>query len=195
MDYPQAIELFQEVIDNYPYSEYATLSEIKIADVHFEQGNFEEAASYYQDFVELHPTHAQVAYAIYRNGECSFAQLREADQDQTPAKEAMAQFNVLIERYPDSEYAELAKARITEATDQLARHDIEVGHFYLERGEYHAAAMRYRRALESFPEHSSHLHTMIQLGIALKRMHRYDEAESLLQQVLAARPEARVRAG
>ena len=36
-DYSEAIESFQDVIDNYPYSDYAVLSELKIADAYFEQ--------------------------------------------------------------------------------------------------------------------------------------------------------------
>ena len=37
VDYPKAIESFQEVIDNYPYSEYSLLSELAIADIHYER--------------------------------------------------------------------------------------------------------------------------------------------------------------
>ncbi|MEE8556966.1 MAG: outer membrane protein assembly factor BamD, partial [Myxococcota bacterium] len=84
IDYVGAIELFQEVIDNYPYSEFATLSELKIADVYFDQRRFEEAANYYQDFVDLHPTHPRVSYAVYQRGLCGFSQMHASDQDQTP---------------------------------------------------------------------------------------------------------------
>ena len=50
-----------------PYSEKATLAELKIADIHFERESYEEAASYYQDFVELHPNHAEAAPRICSN--------------------------------------------------------------------------------------------------------------------------------
>ena len=64
VDYPKAIESFQEVIDNYPYSEYSLLSKLAIADIHFDREKYEEASSYYHDFVELHPNHPKVAYAL-----------------------------------------------------------------------------------------------------------------------------------
>ncbi len=181
VNYPRAIELFQEVIDNYPYSEYATLAELKIADVYLEQGSYEEAASYYQDFVELHPNHPQVPYAIYQHGHCSFEQVLDVGRDQTPTREAIAQFRVLLTRYPDSEYAEPAREGLREAIDHLVSHDIEIGNFYFERGDYYAAAQRYRQALDVYPEHSTRLLTLVQLGRSLMKLGLYDEAEAAYQ--------------
>jgi outer membrane protein assembly factor BamD len=188
VDFPKAIELFQEVIDNYPYSEYATLAELRIADVHFERENYEEAASYYQDFVELHPTNEQVPYAIYRNGLCSFEQMREPFQDQTPTKEAIAHFQVLLERYPDSEMTRDTEARLHEAQDQLAQASVVIGDFYFGRGNYYAAVKRYREALTDFPSHRNRTRTLARLATSLKRMHRLYEAEQIFQQVLAMEP-------
>ncbi len=185
VDYPGAIELLQEVIDNYPYSEYALLAELKIADVHFERENYEEAASFYQDFVELHPSHEKVPYAIYQNGLCQFERMRGSDQDQTPTQEALAQFTVLIERYPDLELARDAGERIREVQDRLANADVAIGDFYFQRGEYHAAIRRYRSALTEYPGHTERVRTLALLGMALRRMQRPFEAEQLYHQVLA----------
>lgn len=188
VNYPSAIEHFQEVIDNYPYSDYATLAELKIADVHFQQGNYEEAASYYQDFVELHPTHPQVPYAIFRHGMCSFEQIGDVGRDQTLTLDALAQFRVLLDRYPNSEFADDARVRLSQAVDRLARHDIEVGNFYYRRGDYHAAAQRYRQALEMYPDHSERVTTLVRLGRSLMGLQLYADAERIYQQALDARP-------
>ena len=185
VDYPGAVRLFQEVIDNYPYSEYATLAELQIADVLFMRRNYEEAQSFYQDFVELHPNHERVPYAIYRNGLCSFERMREHDQDRGPTQDAVAQFSVLIERYPDSDLVPEARRYFGEAQDHLAQADVAVGDFYFRRGEYHASVRRYRQALTSYPQHGKRACTLAKLGISLKRLHRYDDAEPLLSQALA----------
>jgi outer membrane protein assembly factor BamD len=189
INYPRAIELFQEVIDNYPYSEYATLAELKIADIYFDQERYEEAASYYQDFVELHPTHSEVPYALYRHGLCSFERISTADRDQSSTHDAMAQFQTLLDRYPDSEYADDARARLVGTSDMLAPHDIQVGDFYLQRRECHSAARRYRQALSAYPNHSNYLRTMFQLGDALVCMRRVDDAIVIYRQILEEQPE------
>jgi outer membrane protein assembly factor BamD len=189
VDYPGAIELFQEVIDNYPYSEYAIRAELAIADVHYEQGNYEEAASFYQDFVELHPSHQQAAYAIFRNGMCAYHRMHSPDQDPRPTEEAIAQFQVLLDRYPTSEFAQDARARLQEAENHLAKAIVSIGDFYFDRGRDYAAIRRYREALTNYPGHDGRLRTMARLATALKRMRRYYEAEQLFLQVIAAQPD------
>jgi outer membrane protein assembly factor BamD len=193
VDYARAIELFQEVIDNYPYSEYAVLAEIQIADVYFDQGNYEQATSYYQDFVELHPKHPKVPYALYRHGLCSAERMSSSGRDQEATRTAIAQFEVLLERYPDSEYSADARKRLAEATDQLAAHDVHVGDFYLGRGECYAAASRYRSALTQYPHHSARLQTMGRLASALRCTGRDDEAVALLARILSEEPDGELR--
>lgn len=189
VDYPKVISLFQEVIDNYPYSEFATLAELRIADIHFERERYEEAESYYQDFVELHPKHPDVPYAIYRNGLCAFEQMREPDQDQTSAEDAVAQFRVLLERYPRSKDAPAALDMMLRAEDRLAAHQIQVGNFYYQRGDHYAAMRRYRQALTSYPLHTKRMRTTTDLANAMKRLKRYREAEQLYAQVMNGNPD------
>lgn len=193
VDYKRAIELFQEVIDNYPYSESATQAELKIADVYFEQEEYEQAATYYQDFVERRPKHPQVPYALYRQGLCYAQRMREPDQDQEAARTAATQFNVLLERYPDSELASSAREQLAAANDRLSAHETHVGDFYLDRGQCGAAAERYRSALVGYPEHGARLVTMRKLATALRCAGRDDEAVALLGRILAEDPDADLR--
>ena len=193
VDYPKAIESFQEVIDNYPYSEYSLLSELAIADIHFERDEFDEASSYYHDFVELHPNHPKVAYALYRNGLCSYNQMRAADRDQAPTREAVAQFRALLERFPDSDMSKDARERLGECENRLARQGIEIGNFYFSQHDWHAAARRYRVALTQFPSHQDRARTMVYLGVSLARLHHYGEAESALRRALELGPDEELR--
>ncbi len=186
VDYTLAIELFQEVIDNYPYSDYATLAELKLADVYFEQESYEQSASYYQDFVELHPRHPQVSYALFRQGLCWYQEMAEPDSDQEATRDAMAQFEVLLQRFPHSEHAAEAEKLLAEARDRLALHDLHVADFYFERGVYHAAARRYVDVLEAFPQHEGHKRTLLHLALSLQGIGRTQEASALLEQILQA---------
>ncbi len=194
VDYDKAVELFQEVIDNYPYSEQATQAELKIADIHFDRGRYEEAASYYQDFVELHPNHPSVAYAVFRNGESSFRRMREPDQDQSATRDAIAQYQVLLERYPGFDQAQLAREHLHAAENSLALHEVGVADFYFDRGNYQAAARRYEEALTVYPLHDERVRTMARLGVCLNRTQQPYQAERLLRQVLNLEPDDEVLA-
>ena len=70
VNYDSAIEKFQAIIDNYPYSEYAVLAELAIADAYFADHRYEEALSYYRDFIDLHPQHEKVPYTIFQAAMC-----------------------------------------------------------------------------------------------------------------------------
>ena len=41
--YQDAIDTFQDIIDNYPYSDYAVLANLEIADTYFARERYEEA--------------------------------------------------------------------------------------------------------------------------------------------------------
>ena len=193
VDYPKAIESFQEVIDNYPYSEFSLLSELAIADIHFEREEYEEASSYYHDFVELHPNHPKVAYALYRNGLCSYNQMRAADRDQAPTREAALQFRALLERFPSSEMAGDARTRLAECENRLAEQIINIADFYFYQDDFHSAARRYDQAISSFPMHSDRARTMTRLGICLARLHQTAHARDVLQRALQLEPDDDLR--
>lgn len=184
VDHLAALEGFQIVVENYPYSEYATLAQLKIADIHFDRHRWEEAASFYQEFVELHPGHEQIPYALYRGGMSWFHQMLEPDQDQTATQQAIAQFQVLLERYPESRLAGEALARKREAEDRLAQADVMVGDFYFRKGEYHSALRRYQQAISLYPNHGSRARTLGRLGACYSRMGQLVQAEQLLAQAL-----------
>ena len=184
VDYLSAIELFQSVIDNYPYSEYATLAELKLADIEFRRFNFAEAGAYYQDFVELHPTHEQAPYALYRQALCRYREVREADQDQTPTLDTIELLDVYLSRYPEGEHTVEARDLRRQARARLAQSEIGVGDFYFDRGECYAAYRRYRKAILEFPDHGDIGWTQLKLGRTLVCQHRCEEALEMFQIVL-----------
>jgi outer membrane protein assembly factor BamD len=183
VDYPRAVSLFQEVIDNYPFSEYAPLAELQIAGINEKMGKFEEAASFYQDFVELHPNHPKVPYALYQLGDAYIAQMRDPDRDQDPTRKALTQLEFLTTRYPDSEYAEKGKELLARVHDQLALREAKIANFYYRKEQYHAAVPRFRSALEQSATHPGHCENRARLGIALTKLGLRDEAQQVYGQL------------
>jgi outer membrane assembly lipoprotein YfiO len=88
-DFSGAIETFQNIIDNYPYSEQAVLAQLAIGDAYYKSEKYDQALSYYRDFVELHPEHHQVPYAMFQTAMSYYKQSRDASRDQTATKEAL----------------------------------------------------------------------------------------------------------
>ncbi|MDL2259306.1 outer membrane protein assembly factor BamD [Deltaproteobacteria bacterium OttesenSCG-928-K17] len=155
-DYKGAAELWKQIKDQYPYSEVATLAELKTGDALYLQGKYIEAMSAYEDFERLHPDHEAVPYSIYQQGMCHYSRMRGIDRDQTPTIQTIQTLARLLEMYPGSQYAVMGQARIAEAQNNLAGHEFYVGEFYFKRKDYQAAINRFMGLLQYYPDSGYH---------------------------------------
>ena len=184
VDYEDAIETFQAIIDNYPYSEYAVLAELAIADAYFDDEKYEEALSYYRDFTDLHPQHEKVPYTIYRSALCHQRRVHSANRDQTSTREALIFLDQLLATYPYSEYADDGEVLWRELRTTLAEQVRDVGDFYLKRDEWESAAERFRSLLNEYPGLGLDAEALYKLGVCYAAMNRTEEAESIFQAIV-----------
>ncbi|NOX33558.1 MAG: outer membrane protein assembly factor BamD [Deltaproteobacteria bacterium] len=150
-EYKTALKAYTDLKDWYPFSRYAILAELKIADAHYMLEEYDEAIPAYEEFEKMHPRNEAIPYVIYRTGLCWFNQLDTVDRDNTPAKNSLAQFRRLIDQYPESEYAVKAKANIKKCTANLSGHELYVADFYYKTKHYKAALKRYEYLVENYP--------------------------------------------
>ncbi|MGH0028409.1 MAG: outer membrane protein assembly factor BamD [Myxococcota bacterium] len=181
VNYVKAIEIFQSIIDNYPYSEYAVEAELKIADAYFDDGKYEEALSYYRDFSDLHPDHAKVPYSIYRSALCHETQVEDELRDQTSTRSALLFLDRLLVRHPHSDEARLAEPLWRTLQVRLAENVEQVADFYRSRQEYEAAAERYRALLNDHPGLGLDARVLYKLGDCYARLRRTDEADRIFR--------------
>jgi outer membrane protein assembly factor BamD len=167
-----------------PYSDYAVLAELAIADAYFDDKKYEEALSYYRDFTELHPQHEKVPYAIYRSALCHERRVHSAIRDQTATRDALGFLDQLLATYPYSEYASEAEAMWRELRATLADQVKRIGDFYMQRDEWESAAERYRTLLNEYPGLGLDAVALYRLGVCYQEMNRLDEAESIYQAVV-----------
>lgn len=184
VNHNKAIETFQRIVDNYPYSEYAILAELKIADAYFDDRKFEEALSYYRDFSDLHPKHPEVPYTIYRSALCHEARKKSPIRDQTAVREAVVYLDRLLLNYPYSEYATEGEELWRTLRQQLAENILGIGEFYQKRKEYESAAERYRMLLNEYPGLGFDAATLYKLGVCYQEMNRSTEAEKIFQSIV-----------
>jgi outer membrane protein assembly factor BamD len=155
-EYRDAITYFGKLRDWYPFSKYAKLAELKIADAHYHLEEYDEAISAYEEFEELHPNNEAIPYVIYQIGLCYYEQLDTIDRDQTPAKKAIGTFNRLIKSYPEDPYANKAQELYRLCLKSLAEHDLYVGLFYYKTKHYEAALERFRSVVRHYPDVGAH---------------------------------------
>ncbi|MCG8591772.1 MAG: outer membrane protein assembly factor BamD [Proteobacteria bacterium] len=184
VDTDRAIDTFQTIIDNYPYSDTAVKAELAIADAYFDDGRYDEALSYYRDFSELHPQHEKVPYAILRSAKCYIEQVASIERDQTATREALIHLDRLLAEHPYAEEAREGEEQLRALRTRLARYEMRIGDFYHERDEYQAAADRFRAVLDTYPGLGLDAVALFKLGVCLSHMKRRDEAKRIFQVVL-----------
>jgi len=183
-DYTKAIETFQDIIDNYPYSEQAVLAHLAIGDAYFEQEKYEEAISYYRDFVELHPEHDKVPYAMYQTVMSYYKQSRDSSRDQTATQEALTHLDRLLARFPNSQYSQEGETLWKELRTRLGEHTMNVADYYYGNDEYGSAAERYRQLLDQYPGLGLDAKALFKLGVCYQKMNRTEEAQKIFQVIL-----------
>ena len=155
-DYEGAKESFEKLKDWYPYSDYAKLAELKIADANFQLGNYEEAIFAYEEFENLHPRNEAIPYVIFMMGMCHFEQIDTPDRDQTPARNALETFSRLNRDFPNDPYSVKAQEHINACLRSLAKSELSIGRFYYKSRHYKAALRRFKNVLTRYPDVGIH---------------------------------------
>ena len=154
--YLKAIEKFQKIKDYYPFSKYAILAELKIADAHYQREEYEEAIFEYENFERLHPRNEAIPYVIYRTGRSYFNQIDTIDRDQSNATKALETYLRLIRQYPNDAYAGMAKSDMLACYQSLSGHEFYVGVFYYKNKNYQAAKSRFTAVVKKYPDVGYH---------------------------------------
>jgi outer membrane protein assembly factor BamD len=184
VSYGKAIETFQAIVDNYPYSEYEIEAQLKIADAYFDDKRFEEALSYYRDFSDLHPQEPRVPYTILRSALCHYRQIKSINRDQTSTKQALRFLEELSARFPFEPETREGEVILQQLRTRLAENIIEIGDFYLTRTQYQSAATRYRSVIDEYPGLGLDAEALYKLALCYENMKRVDEALRLYHVVL-----------
>src|SRR5712691_6186360 len=148
--YATAAKTFDEVESQHPYSVWATKSQLMSAYALYEAGNYGEAIIAADRFIQLHPGHRGIAYAYYLKAISYYVQITDVGRDQKITEQALKALDDVVRRFPDSKYARDAKLKLDFTRDHLAGKEMEIGRYYLKRGEYLAAMNRFKRVIDNF---------------------------------------------
>src|SRR5712675_838225 len=173
--YSEAAKTFEQVESQHPYSVWATKSQLMSVYSQYEAGNYDQAVIAADRFIQLHPGHRDVAYAYYLKAICYYMQIVDVGRDQRTTELALRSLDDIVRRFPDSKYARDAKLKLDFTRDHLAGKEMEIGRYYLKRGEYLAAINRFKRVIDNYQ-------TTTHVPEALERLVECDLALGLVKE-------------
>lgn len=194
----RARKYFKKVRREFPYSRFAALSELRLADCDFSEEKYAEAAASYRRFVQLHRTHKNADHASFRRGK-SFYEMIPSDwflvppsheRDMSATRDALRELRGFLRQYPESGYIEEANDMVTDCYDRLARHEMYVARFYLRRGKHKAAISRTRYVEKRYSKSKLVPEAMFVRGETFIDMEEVDEARLTFSSLIKQHPES-----
>lgn len=101
---PEAREKFSAVIDNFSENEYSDNARFWIGETYYKEENYEDAILAYEELFKINPESDKVPGAMLKQGLAFYALM-----DKKTGKLILEK---LIEKYPDSDQAKLAKKKL-----------------------------------------------------------------------------------
>lgn len=178
----------QLIMEDFPDSKERITGLMMLADIHYNEDEFEESKFHYQKFTELYPAHRFVDRAHFYKAMSNFQLTDLASRDLTPVNSALEGFRNFITDFPDSKYKRNAKKRITQCLDILAQNIFEIGKFYFRTGSYQSAIIRLKSLMAEYPTHSYIAEAEFLLAESYFHEQNHNEARTWYKKVLRKYP-------
>ena len=160
-NFMSASEHLESLESHYPVGRYTEQAQLELIYSKFRHSDHAGAATAADRFIRLHPSHAQIDYALYLKGLAAyegdrdiffrFLNINTATRDLSSSREAFQGFTELLRRYPDSQYAQDARARMLHIRNQMADQELHSARFYAKRKAYVSCLNRTRWIIENYP--------------------------------------------
>jgi outer membrane protein assembly factor BamD len=165
-----ALRYFREVERIYPYTDWARRAIVMQAYAQHRDRDYEAARATAQRFLDQYPEDPDAAWAAYIVALTYYDRIEDVGRDQRQTFQALQHLRHVIETWPNTEYARSAVLKFDLAFDRLAAKEMEIGRFYLRRGNYSAAVNRFRVVIEDY-QTTTHtpeaLHRLVESYLAL----------------------------
>lgn len=198
-----AIEKLQLLEARYPFGRYSEQAQLELIYAYFRNFEPESARAAADRFIRLHPNHDNIDYAYYLKGLTAFEEDRSffekylpidvSQRDPGAALDSFESFAVLLNRYPQSEYAPDAQKRMQYLKNRLAAHEIHVAAYYMKREAWVAAANRGRYVVENLQETPAVPDALAIMAEAYTELGMHDLAQNSLEVLRLNYPDYQIR--
>ncbi|HXG52596.1 MAG TPA: outer membrane protein assembly factor BamD [candidate division Zixibacteria bacterium] len=188
--YVRALDAWQKLKSEHPFSPLLTETELKIADAYYLNKQYPEATAAFKEFQSMHPLNENIPFVLYRLGQIHFDQFTSTDRDQKNTEIAKTYFEKVIADHPRSPYAAEAKLKLAKAVEYLAEHQFNVAFFYFQQEKYPAAVDRFEEIVRKYPNTPTAVKSLFYLGESYRKEKNAVKATLAYEALLQHYPES-----
>ena len=197
-NYQEALKYFVFTKAKFPFSRFATLAELRIADTYYAQEKYVDAIDAYKQFQKFHPTHPQVldGYAAYRVCQANVKQIPSDwflippsyEKDQGATRDAILELNSFVRSHEGSKYMPKVKELYRKCIRRMANHELYVARFYLEQDKPGATILRLEALLKKYPDAGVDPEVMLLLGQTYMKLDKKELAAKTFRELIRKYP-------
>lgn len=199
-NYVTAIDQLKELEARFPYGNYAEQAQLELIYSHYRLSEYPETVVAAQRFIRNYPAHPSLDYALYMRALANYymdrglldsvMQSDKSSRDLSSALDAFEDFERLVTRFPDSEYAPDARSRMVFIRNQLAAHELHAARYYARRDAYIAAVNRAQYVVQHYQGTPSVPEALAIMAKGYQRLDRPELAEKSRRVLAASWPES-----
>ncbi len=145
-----AAKKFNEAETLFPQSIWAPKSALMAAYSYYAQDYYDDAIAELERFKRVYPTSSNLDYANYLLALCYYEQIVDEKKDLNSIINARENFKILIQSYPNTEYALDAEFKLDLINDILASKEMYIGRYYFDKKKWIPAINRFKSVVDEY---------------------------------------------
>ena len=145
-----AAKKFNEAEILFPQSIWAPKSALMAAYSYYSQDYYLDAIAELERFIKVYPSHKNLDYAYYLLGICYYEQIIDEKKDTRAILFAEENFQKVIKKFPNTQYALDSEFKIDLINDILASKEMYIGRYYFDKKKWIPAINRFRKVVDEY---------------------------------------------
>ena len=145
-----AAKNFNAVENLYPQSIWASRSVLMAAYSYYTQDYYGDAISELKRFIRNYPANDNLDYAYFLLGICYYELIVDEKKDLSSLLNSKKYFDIVIKKYPNTDFALDAKFKLDLIANILASKEIYIGKYYMSKKKWIPAINRFRNVVNNY---------------------------------------------
>ena len=141
---------FSEAELLFPQSVWAPRAVLMSAYGYFSQGYYSYAINDLERFLIKYKNHPQTDYAYYLMALCHYDQIVDEKKDLKEILLAKKYFEIVINNYPNTDYAKDSKYKLDYITEVMASKEMYLARYYLKKEKWIPAIKRFQKVISDY---------------------------------------------
>ena len=165
-----AAKNFNAVENLYPQSIWASRSILMAAYSFYSQDYYGDSISELKRFIRNYPTNENLVYAYFLLGTCYYELIVDEKKDLSSLLNSKKYFNIVLNEYPNTDFALDAKFKLDLIENILASKEIYIGKYYISRKKWIPAINRFKNVVNNYEKTEyveEALHRLVEINYML----------------------------